>query len=347
MLEIIFFLIAGFCFLFWQQKVLKSFIETNQKGGQQSLQELVSPLKETLDKFEHHVHEMEKQRIGAYASLSEHLKTLSNNQLTLEKETKNLVKALRVPNVRGLWGEIQLKRVVELAGMLEYCDFTQQEVFKTETGRLRPDMVIYLPGGKSLIVDAKTPLSAYLDAIETQDENDRIFKLKEHARQIRTHIQQLSTKSYYSQLKVTPEFVILFIPGEPLFSAAMEQDPTLIEYSTQLNVILATPITLIATLRAIAHSWRHEQVAKNALQITEMGKNLHERLFTFLEHYQDMKKGIDKTIDSYNKSLVSLESRVLVSARKLKELAAHQQEELPVLTAIEKTPLEAVLSNEA
>lgn len=331
---IIIFFLSALCLFLWQQRL-----------NQRQFHDVVSPLKESLMQFEKHIHEVEKQRVGAYATLTENLRSVSTTQLNLEKETKNLVKALRAPHVRGLWGEMQLKRVVELAGMLEYCDFVRQETIG-EGSRLRPDMIIKLPGDKSLIVDSKTPLSAYLEAVESTDEMERQMKLKEHARQIRTHINQLSAKSYQSQLKITPEFVILFIPGEPLFSAALEQDPSLIEYSTQQNVILATPTTLIALLRAIAHSWRSEQVAKNALEITEIGKNLHERLTTFLEHYHDLKRGIDKTIESYNKSLSSLENRVLVSARKLKELAAHQQEELPVLPAIEKIPVEPVTADQ-
>lgn len=349
---IVIFFLTSLCFALWQQKVFnkalqesgKSFFdkhENQHRLNEKTLQDVVNPLKDSLSKFERQIQDVERQRIGAYSTLTENLRSLSTTQFNLEKETKNLVKALRAPHVRGLWGEIQLKRVVELAGMLEYCDFLQQEVIG-ETTRLRPDMIIKLPGDRSLIVDSKTPLSAYLEAVESTDEIERVAKLKEHAKQIRTHINQLSTKSYYSQLKVTPEFVILFIPGEPLFSAALEQDPSLIEYSTQQNVIIATPITLIALLRAIAHSWRHEQIAKNALQITELGKHLHERLFTFLEHYQDMKKGIDKTIESYNKSVVSLETRVLVSARKLKEMAAHQSEELPTMPSVEKAVIEPV-----
>lgn len=339
MLEIVgsllFFLLAAISFLYLQKKIF----ESSHSEGKRTLESLVHPLKESLDKFERQVHELERHRVGAYASLTENLKTLASNQLLLEKETKNLTKALRAPHVRGLWGEIQLKRIVELAGMLEYCDFTQQETLTGEI-RLRPDMIIRLPGEKSLIVDSKTPLSAYLDALEAPDDAERSVKLKEHARQIRTHIQQLSAKSYFSYLKFTPEFVILFIPGEPLLSSALEHDPSLMEYSIQSNIILATPMTLIATLRAIAHSWRQEQVAKNALQITELGKTLHERLFTFLEHYHDMKKGLDKTVDAYNKSLASLENRVLVTARKLKDLT-HPQEDLPILPAIEKIPVEA------
>lgn len=321
---VIIFLLLTLCYLLWQKQ---------KETGEKTLEDVVSPLKETLGRFERQVQDVERQRIGAYASLTENLRSLSMTQLHLEKETKNLVKALRAPHVRGLWGEIQLKRVVELAGMLEYCDFLQQEVIGD---RLRPDMIIRLPGERSLIIDSKTPLSAYLEAVESENEVERTAKLKDHARQIRTHINQLSTKAYHSQLKVTPEFVILFIPGEPLFSAALEQDPSLLEYSTQKDVIIATPTTLIALLRAIAHSWRHEQVAKNSLEITELGRTLHERLLVFLEHYSDMKKGIDKTVESYNKSVTSLETRVLVPARKLKDLA-HHPEELPTPVLIKES----------
>jgi DNA recombination protein RmuC len=307
------------------------------KLRQEAVANLVAPIGESLRKVESQIQQIEKDRSEAYGDLTAQVRSLIGTQEKLQAETGNLVKALRTPTVRGRWGEIQLRRVVEIAGMLSYCDFSEQETISTSNGRLRPDLVIKLPGGKNVVVDAKTPLLAYLDAIDSTDDALRLAKLRQHAQQVRTHLTQLSSKGYWEQFEASPEFVVMFLPGETFFSAALEQDPTLIEYGVTQRVIPASPTTLIALLKAIAFGWNQEKLARNAKEISSLGKELHDRLRTLGKHFEAVGRGLDRAVESYNMAVGSLETRVMVSARKFAELGSPVIDELPPMTVIDTT----------
>jgi DNA recombination protein RmuC len=306
---------------------------------QQAIQELVAPVKLSLDKLDGRIHDIERLREGAYQALTTQVRVLAEGQGDLRRETFSLVKALRQPVARGRWGELQLRKVVEMAGMVEYCDFVEQASVNGEDGRLRPDLIVRLPGGLNIVVDAKTPLSAYLDAAETDDDDVRKKHLIDHARQVRDHMTQLGRKSYQDQFDPTPDLVVLFLPGEMLFSAALQQDPQLIEFGVGEKVVLATPTTLITLLRTVAYGWKQEALARNAQEISELGRQLHDRISVLAGHWARVGRNLGEAVGAYNSAVASMETRVLVSARRFRDLKAVPDErEIDVLEPIETIP---------
>jgi DNA recombination protein RmuC len=298
---------------------------------QKSLDGLVQPILTALQQVDAKLGDAERERLEAYARLNEQVAALGSTAHTLSR-------ALRTPAVRGRWGEMQLRRVVEIAGMLHRCDFDEQPGLSTETARLRPDLVVHLPGGKAIVVDAKAPLDAFLDAQEVPDEEARTAKLQAHARQVRDHMDRLGSKAYWEPLGDSPEIVVMFLPGETLFSAALQNDLTLIEHGLQQRVLLASPITLIALLTTVAHTWRQEALAENYREVARLGKEFYERLDTFADYFDDVRKKLDGAVQAYNTAVGSFEGRVLVSARRLKELNVTTKDEIPTAQTVDTVP---------
>lgn len=327
-------------FLDLAKQTLDSF-QKEAKGDldlrRQAVEALVQPIRQSLEQVAQQVKAVEDERKLAYGGLIEQVGSLARTQDQLRGETGKLVQALRTPNVRGRWGEIQLRKVVELAGMLAHCDFDEQVSATASEGRLKPDLIVHLPGGKSVVVDAKTPLQAYVEATEAQTEEDRRARLSAHAAQVRKHMAGLGAKDYWKQFQPAPEFVVMFLPGEAFFSAALDQDPGLIETGVNLRVIPASPTTLIALLKGVAYGWQQEALAENAAKISELGRQLYTRLCTAAGYVQGIGKSLKKAVEEYNAAIGSLESRVLVSGRKLGALS-ESPGELAELEAVEVSP---------
>lgn len=333
-------LIGGFAALWiWMKNEFKAMsFDALEKNGKQFMNladATLQPLKESMNRLNEHQRELEKRREGAYASLSKQIDGLVLSEKQLRTETTRLVQALKSPQIRGSWGEVHLKRVVELAGLINHCDFFEQKTLEGQGRILRPDLIVHLPGQRQIAVDAKTPLNAYLEAADLEDDILRKIKLQEHAAAVRKHIKDLSAKEYWKQLGTVPEYVILFLPAEAFFSAALQADPSLIEVGADQNIIVATPTTLIAILRAVAHGWKQESLSKSARETARLGQELYERIGVVCDHWNRVGKSLNSAVESYNQSIASFESRVLVSARKLKESGSIMKE-LPQVEGIEK-----------
>ncbi len=317
----------------------RSEAEKTLEARKKEIENLLAPIRENLEKFERTVGDIEKAREGAYKALLEQVRMLADGQRHLRQETLRLVQALRQPKTRGRWGEMQLRRVFELAGMSEHVDFVTETTVAGEAGRLRPDAIVRLPGGKSVVVDAKTPLEAYLDAVETTDEAVRAERLRRHARQLREHVRELGGKDYWNALPEAPDFVVMFVPGEAFYAAALEAEPDLFEQALRQKVLITTPATLIALVKAIAYGWQQEKIAENAQKIAENARELYDRLKTFGEHMDGVGRSLGRAVEHYNRAVGSLESRVLPAARRFEGLeVTPRAAELPAVATVENRP---------
>ncbi len=319
---------------------------TDLDARRTAIEETLKPVRESLARVDLQMREGEKARAGAHAALAEQLTTLARTQGALEAETKGLRTALRSPNVRGSWGEMQLRRAVEAAGMVEYCDFDEKPSAQTDQGRRAPDVVVKLPGGRRIVVDAKVPLEAYLKSVDAADETERQAWMEDHARQVKAHVDGLSRKAYWEQFQPTPEFVFMFLPGEALLAAALQQDPTLLDYAVAKRVIPATPLTLIALLRAVAYGWQQEKVAANAEEVSRLGRELYDRINVVAKHFAAVGRNLKEAMDSFNKAVGSIESRLLVTARRLKDLGVSTADEVPEIEPVDVVPREPPVNGE-
>lgn len=310
-------------------------VRNAMQARETALNQLVDPLRQALERTEQQVVAMERERRDAFTGLRVQIESLTTGQSALQRETRNLVGALRRPEVRGRWGELTLRRVVELAGLSEHCDFTEQHALSGPQGALRPDMVVHMPDGRTLVVDAKTPLDAYLEAVEAGSDELRALALGRHAQQVEARVRELATKAYWAQLPHSPEFAVLFLPGDQFLSSALAERPELLENALRQSIIIATPSTLIALLKAVAYGWRQSAVAENAALIRDLGQELHRRLGSFVSHLGKAGQRLGSAVDAYNSAVGSLERQVLPQARRFTELGAATGEALPVTEPIE------------
>jgi DNA recombination protein RmuC len=324
-----------------QQEKAKRELSEREKA----VEALVKPIRDALEASQKQIAELEKARSEAYGGIRTQLEVMQASQKSLAQETQNLVKALRRPEVRGRWGEITLRRLVELAGMVEHCDF-QEQVHTTGEGQvIRPDMIVRMPDQRELVVDVKTPLDAYLQAVEAEDDAQRKLGLEGHAKNVRAHVRMLASKAYWDQFDESPEFVILFIPGDQFLSAALNEDPDLIEYALSRQIILATPTSFVALLKAVAYGWRQLALAENAQEIRQLAEDLYGRLATFVSHMNKVGRQLASSVENYNKAVGSLERSVLPGARKFVELGVHERKEIEKLETLDPVPRTMIESN--
>lgn len=311
---------------------------TDLEGRHKAIEAVVQPLRESLTRVDSKLQEVERGRVSTQAQLAEQIRALTQAQQMLQSETGRLAKALRSPNVRGQWGELQLRRVLESAGLVEGSHYELKESTVTEEGRLTPDAVVKLPGGKNVVLDAKVPLAAYLEAAECDDDSRREVKLRDHARQVKEHVTRLANKSYWAHFQPAPDIVVMFVPGESLLTSALQEDPTLLEFSMNRGVMLASPLTLIALLRAIAYGWQQETIARNAQEISDLGRQLYDRISKLAEHFENVGRSLARSVQAYNSAVGTLESRVLVTARRLKDKGVTAPDDFPEPETVDQTP---------
>jgi DNA recombination protein RmuC len=311
---------------------------TDLEGRHKAIEAVVQPLRESLTRVDSKLQEVERGRVSTQAQLAEQIRGLTQAQQMLQSETGRLARALRSPNIRGQWGELQLRRVLESAGLVEGSHYELKESTITEEGRLTPDAVVKLPGGKNVVLDAKVPLTAYLEAAECDDDSRREAKLRDHARQVKDHVTRLANKSYWAHFQPAPDIVVMFVPGESLLTSALQEDPTLLEYSMNRGVMLASPLTLIALLRAIAYGWQQETIARNAQEISDLGRQLYDRISKLAEHFENVGRSLARSVQAYNSAVGTLESRVLVTARRLKDKGVTAPDEFPEPETVDQTP---------